>query len=172
VYSQLVNSPTRDNNILDIFATNRPSLILDCKVIPGISDHEAVYVETQINLISTPETPRQIFFWDKADFNDLMMQYSTEFLSIYSPDTPVEVLWTAFKTKCHECLDHKLYLQKTTLKHHGLMLILNKYQTGRREHTTEHIPLDFHQIGQSIATSKNCLNKNAAKLIINMSPTC
>ena len=87
--NQLVDCPTRDSNILDIFATNRPSLIADCKVIPGISDHEAVYVETQLNITSTPETPRRILFWDdKADFNlinDLMMQYysSTEFLSIY-----------------------------------------------------------------------------------------
>ena len=51
--NQLVDSPTRDNNILDIFATNRPSFIVDCKVIPGISDHEAVYVETQLNLMSS-----------------------------------------------------------------------------------------------------------------------
>jgi len=92
---------------------------VDCKVVPGISDHEAVYVETQLNLIPTPETPRQIFFWDKANFNlinDLMMQYSTEFLSIYSPDTPVEVLWTAFKTKCHECLE--LIPQTVSSKNH------------------------------------------------------
>ena len=50
--NQLVDCPTRDSNILDIFATNRPSLIADCKVIPGISDHEAVYVETQRNINS------------------------------------------------------------------------------------------------------------------------
>jgi len=45
----IVDSPTRDNNILDIFATNGPSFIADCKVILGISDHEVVYEETQLN---------------------------------------------------------------------------------------------------------------------------
>jgi len=38
----LANLLTRDNNILDIFATNRPSFIADWKVIPGISDHKVV----------------------------------------------------------------------------------------------------------------------------------
>ena len=33
------------------------------------------------------------------------MQCSTEFLSKFSLDTLVEVLWTAFKAKCSECLE-------------------------------------------------------------------
>ena len=41
--TQIVNSPTRENNILDIFLTNRPSLINDCHTLSGISDHEIVY---------------------------------------------------------------------------------------------------------------------------------
>ena len=37
---QVVDFPTRDNNLLDIFATNRPSLVKFCKPIPGVSDHD------------------------------------------------------------------------------------------------------------------------------------
>ena len=44
--SQMVNSPTIGSNILDIFMTNRPSLIESCTVIDGISDHEAVYLQS------------------------------------------------------------------------------------------------------------------------------
>jgi len=51
-------------------------------------------------------------------------------------------------------LFHILYPQKIIVKLCGLILILNKYQTGKRVHTIEHILLDFHQIGQSIATAK------------------
>ena len=39
-----VNSPTRGNNILDIYATNRPALTHLVNVIPGISDHEIIKV--------------------------------------------------------------------------------------------------------------------------------
>ena len=42
--SQMVTTPTRGSNILDIFVTNRPSLVETCDTIDGISDHEAVLV--------------------------------------------------------------------------------------------------------------------------------
>ena len=44
-FSQMVDAPTRNNNILDLFATNRPSLVTSLKVLPGISDHELICVE-------------------------------------------------------------------------------------------------------------------------------
>ena len=44
--SQYVDFPTRGQNTLDIFLTNRPSMISSCLPIPGISDHEAVLVHS------------------------------------------------------------------------------------------------------------------------------
>ena len=41
-FTQMVQSPTRGENILDIFVTNRPSLVNHCDTITGISDHEAI----------------------------------------------------------------------------------------------------------------------------------
>jgi len=43
-FTQTVKFPTRGNNILDIFCTNRPSLISGCYPIPGIGDHESVLI--------------------------------------------------------------------------------------------------------------------------------
>ena len=43
-FTQMNLPPTRHNHILDIFLTTHPALISDVKVIPGISDHEAVCV--------------------------------------------------------------------------------------------------------------------------------
>ena len=47
-FSQVINFPTRRNNILDIFFTNRPSLIRKCHTLPGISDHEIIYLESSM----------------------------------------------------------------------------------------------------------------------------
>ena len=47
---QIVDFPTRDNNLLDIFLTNRPSLIQTCKSLPGISDHEIVYMDSDVTV--------------------------------------------------------------------------------------------------------------------------
>ena len=42
---QIVDFLTRDNNLLDNFLTNRPSLIQICRSLPGISDHVMVQVD-------------------------------------------------------------------------------------------------------------------------------
>ena len=47
-FIQLVDTPPRQNNILDIFATNRPSLVIKCGTVSGISDHQVVHAETYI----------------------------------------------------------------------------------------------------------------------------
>ena len=96
-----------------------------------------------------------------------MMQYSTEFLSIYSPDTPVEVIWTAFKTKCHECLE--LIPQTVSSKNHFKAPWINariKRLSNRKKRAYNRAR--YTQIGQNITILKNCHNKNVAKLIISM----
>ena len=42
--SQVVDEPTRKDNILDIFLTSNPNLIPKTSVIAGFSDHEAVKI--------------------------------------------------------------------------------------------------------------------------------
>ena len=39
-FTQVVNFPTREKNILDLFFTTYPSCIQQCEPIPGISDHD------------------------------------------------------------------------------------------------------------------------------------
>lgn len=43
---QAVDFPTRGQNILDTFFTNRPSLINLCKPVPGIGDHTIVFTKS------------------------------------------------------------------------------------------------------------------------------
>ena len=48
--TQIVSTPTRGTNILDIFITNRPSLVESCNTVDGIGDHEAVFVKSLITV--------------------------------------------------------------------------------------------------------------------------
>ena len=43
---QIITTPTRQNNILDIFITSRPSLTPQCHTIPGLGDHHAVSIHS------------------------------------------------------------------------------------------------------------------------------
>ena len=45
---QMVDFPTRKDNILDIFVTNRPSLVNKCSPIPGLGDHDIVLIDANI----------------------------------------------------------------------------------------------------------------------------
>jgi hypothetical protein len=39
----------RHENTLDLFLTNRPSVVNRCEPLPGLGDHEIVYIDTDIS---------------------------------------------------------------------------------------------------------------------------
>ena len=99
-FSQLVQHPTRNNNILDIFLTYQPSFVESCDVIPGRSDHEIVSVTSITSISHSKPEPRNIILWHKADFeaiNTLVAQFSDTFFNMYNHNTSVNVLWDEFK---------------------------------------------------------------------------
>ena len=72
---QLVLEPTRITedaaNILDLFFSNNQSLVNRVDIIPGISDHEVVYVESSLRPPRAATPPRKVFCHNKADFDTL-----------------------------------------------------------------------------------------------------
>ena len=47
---QLITNPIRGKNVLDLFISNDDSVIIKTQVIPGFSDHNAVFVEGNIKV--------------------------------------------------------------------------------------------------------------------------
>ena len=72
---QLVSQPTRitetTESLLDLFFCNNRSLVNTVEVIPGISDHEAVYIEASLRPHKTPQPPRTVFCYNKADYDSI-----------------------------------------------------------------------------------------------------
>ena len=103
----MAEQPTRGNNILDLFATNRPSLVQQIEVIPEISDHEIVSVESVLSATIMKPKAHQVYLWNKANFHEInykLIQFSNLFITENSCDIPVQKLWDSFKTTCQECL--------------------------------------------------------------------
>ena len=110
---------SRISNTLDIFKTNRPSLIKQYYPKPGIGDHEIVYVESYIGTPIQQGHKRKLYNWSKADFETLnldFIRFSEKFLSDYSADTPI-IVEREFKQACKECLQQ---LPVLALGNHGL----------------------------------------------------
>ena len=85
-FSQVVDFPTRRHNSLDVFITNRPSLIHSCNPVAGISDHEAILTESSVTITHQQPTKRKSFLWHRADMvviKEIISQFSDDFLSKY-----------------------------------------------------------------------------------------
>ena len=54
---QIVRFPTRGESILDVFLTSHPYLIEKCKTVPGVSDHDIVFVEASTRATRTKNLP-------------------------------------------------------------------------------------------------------------------
>jgi hypothetical protein len=114
---QMVDFPTRNNATLDLFLTNRPSLINRLKPIPGISDHEALFIDSDVQAKLRRPTSRKIFLWKKADLEKLqhdMQVFCQSFISKFSTSHPVDSLWTAFKNGCLNVLSSNVPSKMTT----------------------------------------------------------
>ena len=107
-FIQTVNFATRANNTLDIFCTNRPSLIKQCFPLPGIGDHDAVAIESSTVVQSNPPFKRTVYLWSRANLTDMKqtaVELCNNFLSSNFTHTPVASLWNNFKLICYKCLE-------------------------------------------------------------------
>ena len=69
-FTRMVDFLNRRNNTLDIFATNRPSLVTVCKPVPGLSYHEAVLAHSLVKVnfhLSATNSKRTVYKWNRAD---------------------------------------------------------------------------------------------------------
>ena len=96
---QVVEFNTRKNVTLDLFLTNRPSLVRRCFAGPGIgqSDHDTVHLETDVVAPRRKPVRRRIHLWKRANLEDLdtSEQFLTaSFLTEYTTESSVNEMWT------------------------------------------------------------------------------
>jgi hypothetical protein len=70
-----VLEPTRitktQSNTLDLFFTKNNTLVNQVRVIPGISDHEAVVIESSLRPIKKLVITRGVWQYRKEDYDNL-----------------------------------------------------------------------------------------------------
>ena len=68
---QMVTSPTRGQNILDLFSTTNPTLVNTISILHGLSDHDIVLVEVNSRPEIIKQVPRVIPLYKKANWDQL-----------------------------------------------------------------------------------------------------
>jgi len=169
--TQLVNFPTRQLNLLDIFATNRPTLTNKCIPIPGISDHDAVYIESSIKARYRKPVKRKIFLWEKTDFN-LLSQVISEFVSNFiatnTVSSSIQRMWDDFRAKCIDCLELVPYKYSSIRFSQPWVTSTTRRICRKKKTIIKPVPLDQHMTGLIIKKLKNKLNANAVMPIVIM----
>ena len=124
--TQVVTRPTRitpdTQSITEYFFTNNQTLINNSKVIPGISDHESVYVESSLRPFINKSLPRQVFQYHKANFVTLKEKLigKMDYFLALSPHSNCNDLWIFFRDSLlsvmDECIPKKTVRDKKNHK--------------------------------------------------------
>jgi hypothetical protein len=117
--SQIVNFPTRLDNTLDLFLTNRPSLVSKCSPLPGVSDHEMVLSISDVRAKRQKPVRRKILLWKKADMSQIksrLQEFATSFLASNTADTPVNTMWSQITSSLHQILNDCVPSKMTTTR--------------------------------------------------------
>ena len=108
--SQSVTDPTRGNNILDLFFTNNSNLIKKCSVISGVSDHEAVVIESKLFIKTKKPIKREIRLWNKADMTKMKTD-AKNFCNIFklshshNKNVNINEMWSCVKKNLHQIIE-------------------------------------------------------------------
>ncbi|XP_071491811.1 uncharacterized protein [Diadema antillarum] len=106
--SQSVDFPTRGDKTLDLFLTNRPSLLSKCVPMPGVSDHDMVLALSDVRAKRQKPAPRRVFLWRKADFDNIRAEtlaFSKSYMESNSTNTNVDQLWRDITSFLHKVLE-------------------------------------------------------------------
>ena len=105
---QVVTEPTKitetTSSTLELFLTTNQTLINKVEVVPGISDHEEVFIESSLKPLNFKIPARKAY--QRAELLTLQIEFGSQ-----ADTMDVEQLWTLFKNKIH-FLMNKYFLSK------------------------------------------------------------
>ncbi len=117
--SQMQKSPTREGRVLDLYLTNKPALLKSIHTIPGISDHEIVVADSEIQPMYVRSKPRNITLFNKADWEKIkgeMRTFQTRFLETFNSNT-VNENWLALKDFINKLIEEHIPTRTTTTRY-------------------------------------------------------
>ena len=109
--TQLQEDPTRYKNTLDLTFSNNPTLIKSCTVIPGISDHDAIVIDSTVKPDYIQAKKRKVLQYKKANWEQLddeCKKLSTSIKASYDKGDCINTLWSIFKTSLTEAINKNI----------------------------------------------------------------
>ena len=119
----MVNDPTRieSGNIMDLILTSNPSIITNTHTTPGMSDHEAVTFEVNLNPIRNRKPPHKVFKYKSADWYKLKNEISKltdEYFDSDPNSQDINTNWTFFRDNLTTLMNNTITHCNTKAKTH------------------------------------------------------
>ena len=119
----MLNHPTRieSGNILDLILTSNPSIITNTHTTPGVSDHEAVTFEVNLNPIRNRKPPHKVFKYKSADWYKLKNEISKltdEYFDSDPNSQDINTNWTFFRYNLTTLMNNTIPHCNTKAKTH------------------------------------------------------
>ena len=132
----MVSFSTRHHNTLDLFLTNRPSLVSKCVPLPGVSDHDMVLSVSDIRARWQKPAPRKILLWKNTNLRPLkcgLHDFASTFIASNSINTPVDDMWTEITSNLHGLLKNHVPFKMSTSRYNQPWINREIKQLARRK---------------------------------------
>ena len=83
---KMVTSPTRGQNILDLFLTTNPTLVDNVSITPGLSDHDIVLIQVNVKPEVLKQVHRNIYLYKKANWDQLKQSMRDVYVELKQSD--------------------------------------------------------------------------------------
>ena len=116
---QANDKPTRGDNILDLFLTNRPNLLTRCTTIPALGDHDIVLTDSKTKATRVKPVARKVSIWKKADFDTIKkstVTFSED--NTTHPELTVNELWQRIQDHLTNMMNIHVPAKITSTKNH------------------------------------------------------
>ena len=109
--TQMVEIPTRNDAILDLFITNIPSKVQQVDTTTGISDHDIVYMEIDTDTTRNTQKPRKILLYKKANWKSMAEEMKLLHATIKQEEeegATVDKIWMLFRNTLETVIDRHI----------------------------------------------------------------
>ena len=110
-----MTSPTRGQNILDLFLTTNHTLVDNVSITPGFSDHDIVPIQVNVKPEVLKQVPRNIHLYKEADWDQLKQSMRDVYVELKQSDlatTTVQSMWDRFATGLEQGIDKFIPVSK------------------------------------------------------------
>ena len=106
---------------MDLFLTSNPNLLTKTEVVSGLGDHEAVRIDSLLQLSRKKKAKREIRLWKQTDIPSLKRDaknFGTLFLARHNKTHQADKLWECIKNNLLTLLDDNVPTKMTSSKSH------------------------------------------------------